>query len=58
VRQRNQEKSRKNKNLITFNRSLKGFGNSYHDIGTKYPEDVIEEKTSKKDASSNNIVQM
>ena len=42
----------------TFDRSFKRFSDCHHDIGAEHPEDVIEEKSTKKYAASNNIVQM
>lgn len=48
----------KNLKQLTFDWSLKWLGNSDHNICPKYPEDVIHKKTTEKDATCHNIVQV
>ena len=37
--------------LNTFDWCIERFGDADHDIGAKYPEDVVEEEATQKDAA-------
>lgn len=46
------------KTWLTFDWSFKGICHSDHDISAKHPEDVVDKKSTEKDAACHNVVKV